>query len=101
MSYGTMARAALFAFSCSMIATAGFAENLIYRPINPGLGGNPNTYDYLIGLAEIQNQHLTTQSGSGGSAPAFSFPPITIDLGGVGATPADPAAGDPAPAVQP
>ena len=65
------------------VSSAASAENLVYNPINPGLGGNPNNYDYLLGLADIQNQYLPEQSGSGGAAPSFNFPPIVIDLGGV------------------
>ncbi len=69
--------------ACS--SASAYAGQLIYSPTNPGFGGNPNYFDYLVGMAQIQNQHLPEQSGGGGSsaAPQINFPPITIDLGGV------------------
>lgn len=78
-------------FSCQTLD----AGELIYRPTNPGFGGNPNNIDYLLNLAQIQNQHLPDSGTDGGSsaAPTINFPPITIDLGGVaggGGTTADP-----------
>lgn len=85
MATRTPAYTALFAILGLTISTSAFAENLIYSPLNPGLGGNSNNYSYLQGLADIQNQHLPVASGSGGSGSGgFSFPPIVIDLGGVG-----------------
>lgn len=67
--------------------TAGAGE-LLYNPINPGFGGNPNNIDYLLNLAEIQNEFVETadsgSGGGGGGVPSISFPPITIDLGGAG-----------------
>ncbi|MFQ3254125.1 MAG: hypothetical protein ACI9U6_002426 [Loktanella salsilacus] len=83
MSFGNLIQGAVILFLNIAVSSAAWAENLIYNPTNPGLGGNPNNYDYLIGLADLQNQYLPEQSGSGGAAPAFNFPPIVIDLGGV------------------
>jgi opacity protein-like surface antigen len=81
-----------------LLAAPAAAADLIYRPINPGFGGNPNTFDYLIGMAQIQNQHVPQGGGGGGGAiPEINFPPITIDLGGVGGgLLADPGATTPA-----
>tara|TARA_R110002012_G_scaffold47399_1_gene124199 strand:- start:3955 stop:4260 length:306 start_codon:yes stop_codon:yes gene_type:complete len=78
-------------FSLAIIAIAGTtagAGELLYNPINPGFGGNPNNIDYLLNLAEIQNEFLESadsgSGGGGGGVPNISFPPITIDLGGTG-----------------
>lgn len=62
------------------------AAELVYRPLHPAFGGDPNNFNALLGLAQIQNQHTESSgSGGGGSAvPEINFPPITIDLGGVG-----------------
>ena len=78
-------------FTCQTLG----AGELIYRPTNPGFGGNPNNIDYLLNLAQIQNQHLpdSDTGGGGGAVPTINFPPITIDLGGVaggGGTTSDP-----------
>ncbi|WP_224826159.1 curli assembly protein CsgF [Cognatishimia sp. MH4019] len=68
----------------SLFAGTAFAGDLIYRPINPAFGGNPNNFDYLLGTAQIQNQHLPDQGsgGGGGGVPNIDFPDISIDLGG-------------------
>ncbi|MEL6510404.1 MAG: curli assembly protein CsgF [Pseudomonadota bacterium] len=61
------------------------AGDLIYRPVNPAFGGPANNFDYLVGTAQIQNQHRPEQSsggGGGGGVPNISFPDISIDLGG-------------------
>lgn len=68
-------------------ALPALAGELIYRPLNPGFGGNPLLEDYLIGTATIQNQFVGSGGGGGGGgggAPVINFPPINIDLGGVG-----------------
>lgn len=64
-----------------------FAGDLIYRPIVPGLGGNPDYWTPLLGAAQIDNRFAPQSSGGGGGAPEINFPPITIDLGGIGGTP--------------
>lgn len=92
-----IARVTILAIAGLAMPISAVAENLIYNPFNPGLGGNSNNYDYLQGLAEIQNQHLPAASGrGGGSTPDFSFPPIVIDLGGVGLSAAPDVVPDPA-----
>lgn len=75
-------KAGLFA-SVVIFATAGTASELTYKPLHPAYGGDPNNFNALINLAQIQNRHEAA-SGGGGGAPAINFPPITIDLGGVG-----------------
>lgn len=62
------------------------AAELVYRPLHPAFGGDPNNFNALIGLAQIQNQHTESGGGGGGGGgvPDINFPPITIDLGGVG-----------------
>jgi hypothetical protein len=72
----------------TLLTSAGSAAagDLIYKPIIPAFGGSSNNYGYLIGTAQIQNQYLPpSDSSGGGGAPDVSFPPIVIDLGGVGA----------------
>jgi hypothetical protein len=59
------------------------ASELIYRPFNPSFGGNPNLSSHLINLAQIQNR-FGQRSGGNGGVPQINFPPISIDLGGVG-----------------
>jgi hypothetical protein len=82
-------------------ASPALAGNLRYRPTNPAFGGNPNVTGFLLGTSQIQNQHTGSSSGGdGGGAPDISFPPIVIDLGGVGDDPVDDTAGDVA-ATQP
>lgn len=71
---------------------AAMAGDLVYKPLNPGFGGNPDVFGYLIGTAQIQNQFAEQGGGGGGNAPPeINFPPIVIDLGGVGGTPTPPA----------
>lgn len=66
------------------VPTVVSAGDLIYFPTNPSFGGNPNNFDNLIGLAQIQNPFTESGGGGGGGVPNISFPPITIDLGGIG-----------------
>lgn len=63
---------------------AANATGLIYTPIIPGLGGNPNYWTALLGSAQIQNQFPAPSSGGGSAPPDITFPPIVIDLGGIG-----------------
>lgn len=78
----TVCRTALALCACT-IAGAAMSGELIYRPLIPSFGGNPNLSGHFISLAQIQNQH-TPSNGGGGSAgiPQITFPPIMIDLGG-------------------
>lgn len=70
-------------------AASPTAADLVYTPVIPAFGGNPNNWDYLIGTAQIQNQYLpSSDGGDSGGAPDINFPPIVIDLGGVGGEPA-------------
>ena len=83
------------AFALAIAPVPALAGKLIYKPINPGFGGFSNNIDYLLPLAQIQNQFVDNGGGGGGGGPpSISFPPITIDLGGGTDTPA------PAPAPQ-
>ncbi|KIN71520.1 curli production assembly/transport component CsgF [Sulfitobacter guttiformis] len=82
-------------------ATSALAGNFRYEPLSPGLGGNPNLNGYLVGTAQIQNQFLPS-GGGGSSSPDITFPPIIIDLGGLGGGPEEPVeggSGEPAPAA--
>lgn len=67
----------------ALAVSAASAGNLRYEPSNPSFGGNPNLSSYLIGTAQIQNQFIA-DSGDSGGVPDISFPPIVIDLGGLG-----------------
>jgi len=44
------------AISAPVIAPAAASE-LVYYPVNPSFGGNPNNSGHLIGLAGSQNRH--------------------------------------------
>lgn len=44
----------------ALSSTAGYSQSLIYRPVNPAFGGNPNNYSWIIGTAESQNIYKTT-----------------------------------------
>jgi curli production assembly/transport component CsgF len=46
--------AAAFVASTGAAAIAG---NLVYRPINPGFGGDPFNSSYLLGIAEANNRY--------------------------------------------
>ncbi|MCG7493167.1 curli assembly protein CsgF [Thalassobius sp. Cn5-15] len=70
----------------ALISGNALAGDLIYRPIVPGLGGNPDYWTPLLGAAQIENRFVPESSGGGG-APDINFPPIVIDLGGIGGTP--------------
>lgn len=74
----TLIAAAFLGLAAAPVA----AGDLIYFPKNPSFGGNPDNFNSLIGLAQIQNQHLEGGGGGSGGVPNISFPPITIDLGG-------------------
>jgi hypothetical protein len=80
----------LSAAALAFCSGTAMAEDLIYQPVNPGFGGNPDIFNYLLNTAQIQNQYLPSSGGggNGGGAPDITFPPIVIDLGGVG-NPAD------------
>lgn len=90
------------ALAIALSPVPALAGNLVYQPINPGFGGFSNNIDYLLPLAQLQNQHVDSGGGGGGGggAPAISFPPITIDLGGAGTPAATPPAATP-PAAAP
>lgn len=80
--------------AAAMMTGAGpvMAGDLIYRPVIPSFGGNPDIFNYLLGTAQIQNQFVPPSGGGGGGgAPDITFPPIVIDLGGVGAPATPPA----------
>lgn len=87
--------AAVLVFSTGSV----MAQDLVYQPTIPGFGGNPDNWGYLLGTAQIQNQHVPQGGGGGGGgAPDITFPPIVIDLGGIGnpipaPAPATPVAG--------
>jgi hypothetical protein len=78
-----MVRAGLAAAVVAGVLAPAAASELIYRPLNPSFGGNPNLSAHLIGLAQIQNKHAQSNGGGGGAGiPQITFPPIMIDLGG-------------------
>ena len=63
-----------------IIAAAGssYASQLVYKPINPSFGGDPQNGNWLLSQASAQGK---AASGSSSSSPGFSidFP----DFGGV------------------
>lgn len=66
--------ATTLAFALLLLSGAAQASQLVYRPTNPSLGGDPLNGNWLLSQA-------TAQSEGGGSSPGFSidFP----DFGGV------------------
>ncbi|HEV7306110.1 curli assembly protein CsgF [Ensifer sp.] len=67
---------ALLAATFTLAATgSSFASELVYRPINPSLGGDPLNGNWLLSQATAQGE------GASSSGPGFSidFP----DFGGV------------------
>lgn len=46
--------AALLALGLSMASGAAFAQQLVYRPINPSFGGNALNSGHLLGIANAQ-----------------------------------------------
>ena len=69
---------------------AAMATDLIYKPIIPAFGGNTDMWNYLIGSAQLQNQFAPQGGGGGNAPPQINFPPITIDIGGIGNPPTEP-----------
>lgn len=49
-----LATASLIVALCCAAAAAGASE-MVYRPVNPGFGGNPFNGDYLLGTATAQD----------------------------------------------
>ena len=58
----------LVAFLVLLPGHVSQSAELTYTPINPSFGGNPFNSSHLIGLAEIQNQYVSSPSFSAGSA---------------------------------
>jgi len=73
--------AALAMCAVLSLPVAAAAQGLEYRPLNPGLGGNPDLFGPLNELANIQNE-FDDGSDGGGGFPVIEFPDIDIDLGG-------------------
>lgn len=83
----------LGALALFLAPNAAISEDLVYRPIIPAFGGSTDMWNYLIGSAQIQNQFAEQGGGGGGGGnapPQINFPPITIDLGGLGNGPTVP-----------
>lgn len=41
----------------TLLAPAGSAQQLIYRPLNPAFGGSPLNYQWLVQSAQLQNPY--------------------------------------------
>jgi curli production assembly/transport component CsgF len=54
---------------CTMLAPAASAGQLVYQPVTPAFGGNPNNYSWLQGNADAQNQFKDTGRNAGASQP--------------------------------
>jgi curli production assembly/transport component CsgF len=48
----------------TLLATSAGAGQLVYKPVNPGFGGNPFNADYLLGTAEAQNDYEEKRSSA-------------------------------------
>ena len=70
------------------------ASELVYKPLHPAFGGDPNNFAHFFNLAQTQNQFAGSGADSSSSPPEINFPPITIDLSGV-----EDAGGTPSPDV--
>lgn len=47
-----------------LTATASYATELVYTPINPSFGGNPLYGSYLLGSAQATNKHKEADPSS-------------------------------------
>lgn len=79
---------ATFAVALLAGVSGAAASDLIYRPINPSLGGDPLNGNWLLSQATAQTE--------GGGAPGF-----TIDFPDFGNIPQPPATPEPLPPVVP
>lgn len=57
------------------LASSAFADQLVYRPVNPSFGGSPLNGGYLLDSAKIQNKHAASSASSLGKmqTPAERF----------------------------
>jgi curli production assembly/transport component CsgF len=54
---------------------SAFADQLVYKPVNPSFGGSPLNGGYLLDSAKIQNKHVESSASSLGKmqTPAERF----------------------------
>lgn len=48
-------------------STTGFAQQLVYTPVNPNFGGNPLNYSGLLASANVQNKFDDNKNSSNSS----------------------------------
>lgn len=59
---------ALVSLICAFfMAPLSYATEMVYTPINPSFGGNPNNGPNLMGSAQATNKHKEKATGLGGS----------------------------------
>ena len=62
---------ALLAAAAALGAHPSYANKLVYHPLNPAFGGNPNNATFLFNNAALQNPFAASSGGS--STPSFDF----------------------------
>lgn len=72
--------------TAAIFATASIANNLVYHPLNPSFGGDPNMYAWLFGLAGAENLFSGGSGGNGngglnGGTGGIGGPVIVINPG--------------------
>lgn len=53
----TATKSLLASLLAAAILVPAAASELVYHPVNPSFGGNPNNSGHLVGLAGSQNRH--------------------------------------------
>lgn len=56
-----------------LLPAAGFAQDFVYRPINPAFGGSPINYSWLLNSASAQNLYQDDQDFGFGDDPLMEF----------------------------
>lgn len=50
-------RSVIACAAAAMAASSGYAQDLVYTPVNPSFGGNPFNSSHLLSIAQQQNEH--------------------------------------------
>ncbi|MDR5653204.1 curli assembly protein CsgF [Ruixingdingia sedimenti] len=67
------------AFAGAAMATAGMAQDLVYRPVNPSFGGNPLNSSHLLSIAGAQRTATARDAPRAGTGSGDPTTPDTSD----------------------